>query len=60
MSLIRTVWIKLNRLHTGVGHFGLSMRKRDIASSAKCECGAGEQTADHIILACPIHRHLEK
>ena len=56
MSLTRTAWIKLNRLRTGVGRFGSSMRKWGHASSAKCECGASEQTADHIILTCPIHR----
>ena len=27
-----------------------------LAFSAKCECGASEQTADHIILTCSIHR----
>ena len=56
MSLTRTAWVKLNRLRTGVGRFGLSMLKWDLGSSAKCECGASEQTADHIILTCPIHR----
>jgi len=24
--------------------------------SAACECGAKEQTADHVVLQCPIHR----
>jgi len=24
--------------------------------SAACECGAKEQTADHVVLHCPIHR----
>jgi len=24
--------------------------------SAACECGAEEQTYDHIVLHCPIHR----
>ena len=56
MSLIKTAWIKLNRLHTGVGRFGSSMHKWGFASSAKCECGASKQTADNIILACPTHR----
>ena len=56
MSLTRTAWVKLNRLRTGVGRFGLSMHKWGLASLAKCECGGSEQTADHIILTCPIHR----
>ena len=33
-----------------------TMHKWDLASSAKCECGASEQTADHITLTCPTHR----
>ena len=56
MSLTRTAWVKLNRLRTGVGRFGTSMHKSGLATSAKCECGASEQTADHIILTCPTHR----
>ena len=24
--------------------------------STDCECGASEQTADHVLTACPIHR----
>ena len=56
MSLTRTAWIKFNRLRTGVGRFGWSMHKWVLASSAKCECGTSEQTADHIILICPTHR----
>jgi len=27
-----------------------------MASSAACECGAEEPTADHVVLKCPIHR----
>ena len=47
MSLTRTAWVKLNRLRTGVGRFGSSMHKWGLASSAKCECGASEQTEPH-------------
>ena len=56
MNLTRTVWVKLIRPRTGVGRFGSSMHKRGLAPSAKCECGASEQTADHIILTRPTHR----
>jgi len=24
--------------------------------SSACECGAEEQTADHVVLQCPIHQ----
>ena len=53
MSLIRTAWVKLNRLRTGVGRFDSSMHKWGLASSGKRECGASEQTADHIYFNMP-------
>ena len=56
ISLTRTAWVKLNRLRTSVGPFGSSMHKWGLTSLAKSECGASEQTADHNILTCAIHR----
>ena len=56
MGLPRAVWVKLNRLRTGVGRFHSSMHKWGLAPSPNCECGASEQTADHVLTACPIHR----
>ena len=56
MGLPRAAWVKLNRLRTGVGRFHLSMHKWGLAPSPNCECGASEQTADHVLTACPIHR----
>ena len=55
-SLPRVAWSRLNRLRTGVGRFGSSMFKWGLASSAACECGAADQTADHVILECPMFR----
>ena len=56
MGLPRAAWVKLNRLQTGVGRFHLSMHKWGLAPSPNCECGASEQTVDHVLTACPIHR----
>ena len=56
ISLPRAAWVKLNRLRTGVGRFHLSMHKWGLAPSQNCECGASEQTADHVLAACPTHR----
>ena len=56
MSLPQVAWVKLNRLRTGVGRFHSSMHKWGLAPSPNCECGASEQTADHVLTACPIHR----
>ena len=56
MGLPRPAWVRLNRLRSGVGRFRSSMHKWGLAPSSNCECGAIEQTADHIISQCPIHR----
>ena len=56
MGLLRAAWVKLIRLWTSVGQFHLSMHKCGLAPSPNCECGASEQTADHVLTACFIHR----
>ena len=56
MGLPQAAWVKLNRLQTGVGRFHSSMHKWGLAPSPNCECGASEQTVDHVLTACPIHR----
>ena len=55
MGLPRPAWVWLNRLQTGVGLFW-SMHKWGMASTASCECGAKEQTANHIITSCPTYQ----
>ena len=55
-ELSRKHWTTLNRLRTGVGRYKASMKKWGLADSAACECGEPEQTADHIINSCPLHR----
>ena len=60
MGLSRAAWVKLNRLRTDVGRFHSSMHKWGLAPSPNCECGASEQTADHVLTAWPAHRdHME-
>ena len=56
MGLPRAAWVKLNHLRTGVGRFHSSMHKWGLVPSLNCKCGASEQTADHILTVCPIHR----
>ena len=56
MGLPRAAWVKLNLLRTGVGRFHSSMHKWGLAPLLNCKCGASEQTADHVLTACPIHR----
>jgi len=57
MTLPRTVWVRLKRLRTGVDVSAPVCTNGVMASSAACECGA-EQTVDHVVLHCPIHRPL--
>ena len=56
MGLPRAAWVKLNRLWTGVERFHSSMHKWGLAPSPNCNCGASEQTTDHVLTACPMHR----
>ena len=56
MGLTRAACVKLNRLRTGVGRFHSSMHKWGLAPSPNCECGASEQTADHVLTVCLVHR----
>jgi len=52
----RTAWIRLDRLRTGVGRFRSCLHKWGMAPPTDCECGAEEQTVDHVVLHCPIYR----
>jgi len=56
MILPRTARIRLNSLRVGVERFRSCFHKWGMASSVACECGAEEQTVDHVVLQCPIHR----
>ena len=42
-------------LRTGVGRFYSFMHKWGLAPLPNCECGASEQTADHVLTAFIIH-----
>ena len=55
-KLFPTAGIKLNRQRTGVGRFHSSMYKWVLAPTPNCECGASEETTDHVLTAFPMHR----
>jgi len=55
MALPRTVWVRLNRFHTGVG-LSAPAYTNGHGPSASCECGAEEQTIDNAVLHCLTHR----
>ncbi len=52
-ELPRKEWVSLNRLRTGVGRFGAFMYRWGLRQSAACQCGALEQTAQHLMDECP-------
>ena len=56
MGLPQAPWVRLNRLWTDVGQFHSSMHKWGLAPSPNCECGASEQTTDHVLTVCLIDR----
>ena len=56
MTLPRRAWVRLSHLRTSAGRFRSCLYKWGMASSAAYECGAEEQTVDHVVLHCPIHR----
>ena len=57
MHFPRPAWVRLNRLRTGVGLFRSTRHKWGMAPSPACECKAGDQTAVHLIISCPIYRY---
>ena len=56
MGLSRPAWVKLNPLRTGVERFHFLIHKWGLAPLANCECGAAEQTANHVLTAYLMHR----
>lgn len=55
MELPRRTWVRLNRIRTGQGCVAFLMHRWRIIESPLCQCGA-EQTMDHLVRICPIHR----
>ncbi|XP_072171803.1 uncharacterized protein [Diadema setosum] len=52
-NLPRREWVSLNRIRTRVGRFNAAMHRWGLRPSAACQCGAPEQTAQHILSECP-------
>jgi len=50
VTLTRRAWVWLNHLRTSVRCFRSCLYIWGMASSAACECGAEEQTVDHVVL----------
>ena len=54
MHLLRRSWVQLNHLRAGVGRFRSSLYNWGMVPSAACDCGAENQTAEHILAHCPL------
>ena len=55
LCLPQKACVKINRQQNAVGRFHSSMHKWGLASSPNRECGAPEQTTDHVLVARSIH-----
>ena len=55
-DLARYSLVRLNRIRTGYGRFNANMNQMGLSPSASCECGATDQTGQHIASECPLHR----
>jgi len=56
MALPRTAWSVLTASAPVLGVSAPDYTNGGMAPSAAYECGAEEQTVDHVVLHCPIHR----
>ena len=54
-GLPKNAWVKLNHLRTGIGNFRSSMHKWGFAPAVSCDCGASEQTVDHVVSDFPMY-----
>ena len=54
MHLPRRSWVRLNYFRTDVERFRSSLLKWGMVPSAACDCGAENQTAEHILAHCPL------
>ena len=55
-DLPRRQWTTYNRIRTGVGRFGEAMKRWGLKSTSECECGAQNQSVQHIMDDCTMHR----
>ena len=56
-DLARHSLVRLNRIRTGYGRFNANTNQMGLSPSASCECGATDQTAQHIASSeCSLHR----
>ena len=55
-DLPRRQWTTYNRIRTGVGRFGEAMKRWGLKSTSECECGAPNQSVQHIMDDCTMHR----
>ncbi|XP_041357606.1 uncharacterized protein LOC121374568 [Gigantopelta aegis] len=59
--LSRLEQVTLLRLRTGHNRLNAHMfRKFKLAATPTCSCGLEDQTAEHILQACPIHQDLRQ
>ena len=53
---INTQNLDVLKTRTGVGRFGEAMKRWGLKSTSECECGAPNQSVQHIMDDCTMHR----
>ena len=59
-ELSRLAWVRMNHLRTGIGRFGSLMYRWGLTKTAVCDCGAEQQTPEHLLYQCPIYNLARK
>ena len=59
-ELSRLAWVRLNRLRTGIRRFASLMYRWGFTTTALYDCGAEQQTPEHLLYQCPIYNLARK
>ena len=54
-NLARLSLMRLNRVGTGYDRLNVNTNQMGLSPSASCQCGAANQTEQHIASECPLH-----
>jgi len=57
MDLLRKIWVRLNRIHTGQGRCNEIMYKWKFRESPGCDCGTNIKSMQHLILDCKLRSY---
>ena len=59
-KLSRLAWVRLNHLRTGIRRLGSLMYRWGLTTTAVSDCGAEQQTSEHLLYQCSIYNVARK